>query len=158
MLLLENIKLKKEDKKRPLHEDFKYFLKLKEQGLIDLFLDMRSLILTAYPDCNEILYNTHALTSVYSISERLSDGFCHIPIYSSHLNLGFNKGTLLSDPNNLLMGSGKLIRHIPIKTKAGLKNKAVKQLIKNAIDYAIKDMDKEPKLIGQTISKIKQRG
>ncbi len=110
-----------------------------------------------YPDCNEMLYHTHALTSVYTISERLADGFCHIPIYAHHLNLGFNKGALLDDVDNLLQGTGKLIRHIPIKTSKDFKNQKTKSLIKKAIKFALADMDKEPKIIGQAISKIKPR-
>lgn len=147
--------MKKQILNRSIHDDFAYFLKLKEQKLIELFFELRLVVIKAYPDCNEILYHTHALTAVYSISEKMSDGFCHIPIYANHLNLGFNKGTLLSDPHQLLQGTGKLIRHIPIKHKADLKNKAIKQLIKNAIDYSVQDMEKKPKMTGATISKIK---
>ena len=78
-----------------------------------------------------------------------------IPIYSKHLNLGFNKGTLLEDPHQLLKGTGKLMRHIPITSVEDFSNDAVKALIKNAIDFAIQDMDKPSKSIGKTISKIK---
>lgn len=65
-----------------------------------------------------------------------------LPVYTNHLNLGFNKGTLLSDPHQLLTGTGNLIRHIPVADAAGYRNKKVKDLIKTAIDIAIKDMEK----------------
>lgn len=99
-------------KLRPIHTDFQYLLDFKEQEVIDLFGDLRQYILELYPDSNELLYHTHALTAVFSISEKLGDAFCHIPVYSEHINLGFNKGTLLKDSNKLLTGTGKLIRHI----------------------------------------------
>ena len=140
---------------RPIHPDFLNFLKFKEPDLIELFTDLRSFILELHPDSNEMLYHTHALTSVFSISEKLGDAFCMIPIYTSHLNLGFNKGTLLDDPHQLLAGTGNLIRHIPIKEKSDYRNDKVKTLIIEAIDFAIKDMDKPSKSIGKTISKIK---
>jgi len=144
------------DQPRDLHPDFQYFLDLKDQSLIDLFIELRTMILELCPESNELLYHTHALTSVYSISKKLSDGFCHIPIYTNHLNLGFNKGTLLDDPHGLLKGTGKLIRHIPISSTKDFKNKKVKSLIKSAITFAREDMDKPTKSIGLTISKIKR--
>ena len=109
-----------------------------------------------YPACNELLYHTHALTSVYSISEKLGDAFCMIPIYTKHMNLGFNKGTLLDDPKELLQGTGKLIRHIPLTSPQDYRNTGVKALINEAIAFSLNDMDKETKSKGMTISKIKK--
>lgn len=142
---------------RPIHPDFQFQLDFKEKEVIDLFADLRNYILELHPDSNELLYHTHALTSVFCISEKLSDAFCMLPIYTNHLNLGFNKGTLLKDPHKLLTGTGNLIRHIDIKSKDDYRNPRVKALIKEAIDFAIKDMDKPTKSIGKTISKIKTK-
>lgn len=142
---------------RPIHTDFQFFLDLKDQEIIELFSDLRQYILELYPDCNELLYHTHALTAVFSISEKLSDAFCMLPIYTNHFNLGFNKGTLLKDPNQLLTGTGKLIRHIDVKTSNDYRNPKVTALIQEAIDFAKKDMDKPTKSIGKTISKIKRK-
>ena len=141
-------------KLRPIHPDFQFLLDFKDQALMELFRDLREYILEQYPDSNELLYHTHALTAVFSISEKLSDAFCMIPIYTSHLNLGFNKGTLLKDPNRLLTGTGNLIRHIDVKKKKDYRNPKVKALIREAIDFAIKDMGKPVKATGLTISKI----
>ncbi len=141
---------------REIHPDFHHFLDFKNKGLIDLFKDLRSFVLSTYPDCNELLYHTHALTAVFSISEKLSDAFCMIPIYTNHLNFGFNKGTLLEDPHQLLKGTGKLIRHIEVKTHNDFRNEKVESLLQSAIDFAKEDMDKPPKSTGKTISKIKR--
>lgn len=142
---------------RPIHLDFQFLLDFKDQEVIDLFIDLREYILELYPDSNELVYHTHALTAVFSISDKLSDAFCMLPIYTNHLNLGFNKGTLLKDPNKLLTGTGNLIRHIDVKKPTDYRNTKVKALIKEAIDFAIKDMDKPTKSIGKTISKIKKK-
>ena len=142
---------------RPIHTDFQYLLDFKDQEVIDLFSDLRQYILELHPDSNELLYHTHALTAVFSISEKLSDAFCMLPIYTNHLNLGFNKGTLLTDPNKLLTGSGNLIRHIDVKKPSDYRNPKVTELIKEAIDFAIKDMDKPTKSIGKTIAKINKK-
>lgn len=143
--------------KRTIHPDFQFLLDFKEQAVIDLFCDLRQYILELYPDSNELIYHTHALTTVFSISDKLSDAFCMLPIYTNHLNLGFNKGTLLKDPNKLLTGTGNLIRHIDVKHPKDYRNTEVKALILEAIDFAIKDLDKPTKSIGMTISKIKKK-
>lgn len=141
---------------RPIHPDFKIFLDFKEKQVIDLFTDLRNYILELYPDCNELLYHTHALTAVFSISDKLSDAFCMLPIYTNHLNLGFNKGTLLKDPHKLLQGTGNHIRHVVVNEKSDYRNPKVKALIKESIKFSLRDMDSHVKCIGKTISKIKK--
>lgn len=142
---------------RPIHPDFQALLDLKDKEVIKLFSDLRQYILELYPDCNELVYHTHALTAVFSISDKLSDAFCMLPIYTNHLNLGFNKGTLLKDPNKLLTGTGNLIRHIDVKKTSDYRNPKVKALLQEAIAFAIKDMDKPTKSTGKSISKIKKK-
>lgn len=140
---------------RNIHPDFLAFLELKDRPLIAFFRDLRNYILEIHPESNELVYHTHALTAVFSISDKLSDAYCMIPIYTNHLNLGFNKGTLIKDPNNLLTGTGTLIRHIPIAATEDYRNKKVKDLIKAAVQFAIKDQDKPSAITAKTISKIK---
>lgn len=140
---------------RPIHPDFEFFLQLKNQEVVELFVDARQYILEIFPRSNELLYHTHALTSVFSISDKLSDAFCMLPIYTNHMNLGFHKGTLLKDPYELLTGTGKLIRHLEVKKPSDYRNSKVKRLIEEAIDFSIIEKDKEPEIYGQTLSKIK---
>ncbi len=142
---------------RLIHPDFLSLLELKEKKIIELFNDLRNYILEIHPHSNELLYHTHALTAVFSISEKLSDAFCMIPIYTNHLNLGFNKGTLINDPHKLLTGTGNLIRHIPIHASADYRNKKVKDLVKSAVNFSIKDIVKLSNSVGKTISKINNR-
>ncbi len=140
---------------RPIHPDFQQLLDRKTDELIALFTDLRAFVLDLYPSANELLYHTHALTAVFSISEKLADAYCLIPIYTNHLNLGFTKGTLLSDPHTLLTGTGNLMRHIPITTPGDYRNARVKALVKVAARYAVEDMDIPSASVGKTVSKIK---
>jgi hypothetical protein len=139
---------------RPIHPEFQALLDFKSQEVIALFTDARQFILDMYPECNELLYHTHALTAVFSISEKLSDAFCMLPIYTNHMNLGFNKGALLADPKKMLTGTGKLIRHIDIHDPSDYRNPDVEGLVREAIEQAIEDMSKPTKVVGMTISKI----
>lgn len=141
-------------KLRPIHPDFLFLLEMKDRKLVELFKDIRSFVFELYPDSNELLYHTHALTSVISLSDKPSDGFCMIPMYTNHLNLGFHKGTLIRDPHKLLQGTGNLIRHIPISSPFDYRNKKVIDLVKGAAEYALKDLDVPGKVKGMTISKL----
>ena len=142
-------------KTRDIHPDFLRYLELKDPALIELFVDLRAYVLACYPEANELLYHTHALTAVFSISDKLSDAFVMLPIYTKHVNLGFNKGALLKDPKKLLQRTGKWIRHVKIDGKADYNNEDVSALIHQSIQFAIKDVDKASKIAGTTISKIK---
>ncbi|MFT4660784.1 MAG: hypothetical protein ACI8XB_001052 [Patiriisocius sp.] len=141
--------------KREIHPDFLNHLKYKDQDLVELYIDLRKMVLEIYPEAVELLYHTYALTSVYSVTEKLSDAFCMIPIYTNHFNLGFNKGTLLNDPNKILQGSGKLIRHIRIEKRDDYRCSKVQDLIVNSIEFAIEDSDNEISDDWKVISKIK---
>lgn len=143
---------------RDIHPDFLSLLELKQQPVIKLFKDLRAWLLDIYPDANELLYHTHALTTVFSISEKLQDAYCMIPIYTNHLNLGFNKGTLIEDPHQLLTGTGNLIRHIPIQAPEDYRNNKIKKLVQSAIELALEDMTTKTKTTRKTISKIKKAG
>ena len=90
-----------------------------------------------------------------SVSDKLGDAFCMIPIYGKHLNLGFNKGTLLPDPHRLLTGTGNLIRHIDVHGPEDYRNTKVEELIVEAVALAIHGMGKPTKVAGKTVSKIK---
>ncbi len=141
---------------RPIHPDFQALLDFKSQEVMSLFTDARQFILDMYPESNELLYHTHALTSVFSISEKLSDAFCMLPIYTNHMNFGFNKGALLPNPQKLLTGTGKLIRHIDVQCAADYRISDVENLVKEAIRLAIREMSKPTKAVGMCISKISQ--
>jgi hypothetical protein len=130
---------------------------MKEPGLIELFTDLRDFVLEICPDANELLYHTHALTAVFSISEKLSDAFCMLPIYTNHVNLGFNKGTLLKDPHGLLTGTGNLIRHIDVAQPEDYRNPEVAALVREAAEFEVNDMDRPTKSVAETISKIKKK-
>lgn len=144
------------DHSRQLDPKFLEVLQSKEPELQDLFHQVRELILEICPAANELLYHTHALTDVFSINEKLSGGFCHLPIYQQHLNLGFNQGAKLPDPKGLLQGTGKAIRHVPIRQASDLETLGLKALVSEAIIQAMADQQTETMGEGKVISKIKK--
>lgn len=59
--------------------------------------------------------------------------FCYLHSTKSHATLGFQKGTSLNDPENLLEGTGKDMRHIKFKGGADFERSAVTALLKQAM-------------------------
>lgn len=51
----------------------------------------------------------------------------------SHLQFGFFAGAKLSDPQNLLKGTGKFVRHIRIQSPNDVDEKALSTMIRKAV-------------------------
>jgi hypothetical protein len=86
-----------------------------------LALALRDLVLDIAPDAQELIYYGYAVSNVFTFTGKPSHGFCHIVAYEKYVNLGFNEGAFLPNRDNLLVGTGKKIRHIRIASEQDLK-------------------------------------
>jgi hypothetical protein len=103
--------------------------------LANLTLALRDLVLEEAPGAIESISKGYALAIGYSFTGKpLKDGFCHIVTYSAHVNLGFNQGALLPDPDRILMGNGKSIRHITFRHERELERPFVRRYLQAAIE------------------------
>jgi len=113
------------------------FLKPYGPELTALALATRQLVLAAAPDCTELIYDAYsAVATGYCYTGRPSDAFIHIAVYAKWVNLGFNRGVLLPDPEQLLHGTGRWTRHVRIAQPADLKRRGLKALVKAAVEDA----------------------
>src|SRR5437762_3620169 len=55
---------------------------------------------------------------------------CTLILSKKGVKLGLVRGSELADPNQLLQGTGKVHRHIPLRTAADLRHPGVTELIK----------------------------
>jgi len=100
-----------------------------------LTLALREIVLEEAPDAIESIVKTYAVAIGFSFTGKpLKDGFCHIVTYSSHVNLGFNRGAMLPDPNGVLAGTGKAIRHMTIRNQSELDRPFVRRYLQAAIE------------------------
>ena len=119
------------------------FLKPYDREIQTLALKLRALVLEEMAPCYENIYDAYSAVAIgYGTSERLRDGIFHIAVYSNHVNLGFNDGASLDDPKGILQGSGKLIRHITIKTAEDLERPELRAYIRRARKKALDDARK----------------
>jgi hypothetical protein len=58
--------------------------------------------------------------------------FGYVGAYSAHVSVGFFRGAALRDPNGLLQGSGKFMRHVKLKSAGDVDPAALQQLIEAA--------------------------
>lgn len=96
-----------------------------------LHLATRARVLAVAPDANELIYDAYnAVTCAYGFTLALGGSFCHVAAYPKHVNLGFGRGAELPDPEGLLAGSGKRIRHVRIGCEADLDRDGLTDLIR----------------------------
>ena len=80
--------------------------------------------------------STISLNIGYGFTEKAWDCYCAIIVYSKHINISFPSGSSLPDPQGLLQGTGKRIRHIKIDKLSDAKDAAIKRLLLDASDNA----------------------
>ncbi len=88
---------------------------------------MPNVVKVAWPKQNIISYGVGP--------KKMSEHFCYIGVFKSRINLGFYYGADLPDPENLLEGTGKALRHIKISELEQLENAAVRDLVTAASQH-----------------------
>ena len=82
----------------------------------------------------ELIYDAYnAVTVAYSFSGRLKEAFCHVAAYSGYVNVGFNRGADLADPDGILVGAGARIRHVRVTRPSDLGSAPLQRLIRAAV-------------------------
>ena len=99
-----------------------------------LMFELRNFVIGLVPTTNELIWdNYNAVAIAYSKSEKLKDAFCHIALYSKHINFGFNRGAELTKTNVKLNGKGRLIRHISVKDFESFPKEEIGKMILEAV-------------------------
>jgi hypothetical protein len=78
------------------------------------------------PDVNESLHNGYpaACLEVYP--------FSYVDSFRSHINVGFYYGAFLPDPQGILIGTGKRMRHVKVTLDNQVDSRALKKLIEGS--------------------------
>jgi hypothetical protein len=121
---------------RPPDPEYLKLLMRYGKGIEKLVLASRKLILEEAPRAHEFVYEVYTIADHFSFTERPSDAFVFTTAHAKWVNIGFNFGSVLPDPNGLLRGDGKMIRHVRIAQAADLEVRGVRELIRAAIERA----------------------
>ena len=88
---------------------------------------LRAGALKNMPNVHEFIYHD---AIGYSVNDSPFDRICYIaPQKKGYVNFGFFFGAGLPDPTHLLIGEGKRLRHVKIKSVEEAKNPALAKLI-----------------------------
>ncbi len=109
------------------------FIKTYNPEVQSICLQLRKIALELLPNSEEILY-TGWKNFAYGTGESRSENdlIIYIAPFKDSVNLGFYRGVNLNDPKNLLKGTGKLMRHVKIKSMSELPIEDLKHLINEA--------------------------
>jgi hypothetical protein len=100
------------------------------------------MVKSAMPEANEVLFANQNHIG-YSSSESMGDRICYICPMKEYVRLGFMFGTHLADPEQLLEGTGKLLRHIKVRTIQSADDPALRLLVEAAWQDALTHIKKK---------------
>jgi hypothetical protein len=110
-----------------------------DPAVANLALGLRSLVLEETPKAAETVFDAgYAISIFFSLTDRWQDAFCFVAVYARHVNLGFQRGKELADPEQQLQGKGKLLRHLKVRTEQDLRQPHLREFLRRAIEHAQK--------------------
>ena len=114
--------------------DLLEFLSAFDPSVRSMTLGLRQVVLEELAPCHELILSMgQKLSLIYSATERvIADGICYVAPYRRHVNLGFHRGVDLDDPQRLLRGTGKAMRHVQIKKLSELDRPELRHLLAQA--------------------------
>src|SRR3954451_25149154 len=77
-------------------------------------------------DVRELLHDGHPTACVGDVA------FGYVNAFTAHVNVGFFRGVDIPDPNGLLEGTGKVMRHVKLSPERGVDAVALTKLIQAA--------------------------
>ena len=91
---------------------------------------------------------------------------CCFMVGKEHVTFAFMRGAALPDPQKMLEGTGKSVRHVKLRTVADVKRPGVKKLIAEAAKLNKKDppsgmmvgMEKRKRKTVKDVAKVRVRG
>lgn len=112
------------------------FLGAYDRHIAEIALALREIILEEAPDASESIYQVYTVAVWFGFSGKMKDMFCYIATNAGHVNLGFPKGATLPDPNRVLEGDGKTMRHIKFAALRDVERPFVRRYIQAAMGLA----------------------
>ena len=103
------------------------YVRSEKDGALGRILErLVSLVRSAVPDHDELAVHGSPHFCIES------EPFCYVVGYAKHVNLGFCDGTRLSDPESLLEGTGKTMRHVKLRPGSELPGAALSRMIRDS--------------------------
>lgn len=95
---------------------------------------IRALVAEVHPDATEYASRRERSVSWGFGAAKMRQWYAYAIPHLTHVNLGFFHGVHLPDPERLLTGTGKTLRHVKLKTPEDARRWAVRALVAAAVD------------------------
>jgi hypothetical protein len=95
---------------------------------------LRDLIIEVYPEVVEVPWPKQKIIGYGVGPKKMSEHFCYIAAQRDYVNLGFYYGVDLPDPEDLLEGTGKKLRHITVKNRAEVEQPALWDILQASLE------------------------
>ena len=99
----------------------------------DLARRLRTLIYDVHPDAVEVAWPNQGIAGYGVGPKKMSEHYAYIAPKSKHVNLGFMYGAALDDPDGLLEGTGKKLRHVKVRSVEEAERPALRRLLERAV-------------------------
>lgn len=96
--------------------------------------DLRALVVGLHPDVVEVPRKGDKAVSYGFGEKKMSEAYCYLMPQTDRVNLGLFWGALLDDPNQLMEGKGKKLRHVKIFDRETACSAKVAHLVHMAIE------------------------
>ena len=95
---------------------------------------LRQLISSLHKGFVEIVWPNQSIASFGIGPRKMTEHYAYIAVHRSHVNLGFYHGASMADPEGILEGSGKKLRHVKIHDLAAAQLPTIAALLSQAIE------------------------
>lgn len=104
-----------------------------EASVEEIARKLRNLILAVDPDAVEVV-RLGDRAATYGVGPRkMSEAYAYIMPQRTQVNLGFFSGSTLDDPEGLLEGTGKAMRHVKVSSIEDAGGPSLRRLVKAAL-------------------------
>lgn len=107
---------------------------------VPLVARARLLIATVAPDAHEIVYHG---ALCYGPTESARTSILYLSVFRAYCNLGFYYGGYVADPEHLLIGSGKRMRHIKLRSAEDCASPALARLLAAAWSVGLEQVARQ---------------
>lgn len=108
------------------HADVEHWLGQQEGTLGEIAHKWFQTLRDCGDDVRELLHDGHPTACVDDAA------FAYVDVFKAHVNLGFYRGAELPDPDGLLLGQGKYMRHVKLHPDRDLDETPLRRLVEAA--------------------------
>jgi hypothetical protein len=115
------------------HGTFEEVLAQASPNLQPVCQALKMAIAALHPQYTEVAWPRLGIASYGIGPKKMTEHYAYIAVQSSHVNLGFYRGAQFKDPDRLLQGTGKGLRHVKLHRASEADSPALIALLVEAI-------------------------